>query len=280
MTERQRRSARRAGITLSEVLVLALIMAICIALLLPALLTSRERARRRTCEMRLTQLTRSVQAFESAAGSFPSGVLNPTGPIEHTPQGMHHGWLCQVLPFLDEQALFDQIDPAISIYGEHHRAVREAVIEKWKCPAAPLQASASSYAACHNDTEQPIDINNAGVFFLNSQITQDDITDGLKHTLLLGEKTSASDDLGWYSGTRASLRNTGKPPAVHVDVDAHESPQRRVGGFGSWHPGNSHMAMGDGRVTLMSHQIDPTLFRQIGNRTDGDSDPPTTKASP
>ena len=40
-----------------------------------------------------------------------------------------------------------------------------------------------------------------------------DISDGAKHTIFVGEKLFEQDvpDLGWLSGTRATLRNTGTP---------------------------------------------------------------------
>ena len=37
------------------------------------------------------------------------------------------------------------------------------------------------------------------------------MTNGAANTIYVGEKLAASDDLGWMSGTRATLRNTGSP---------------------------------------------------------------------
>ena len=48
--------------------------------------------------------------------------------------------------------------------------------------------------------------------YLNSHISQKDVTDGTTHTIYVGEKLSDEQDLGWMSGTRATLRNTGTPP--------------------------------------------------------------------
>ena len=74
-------------------------------------------------------------------------------------------------------------------------------------PETPL----TNYAGCHNGTEVPIDSNNDGVMFLNSHISDKDITDGAANTIFAGEKSGSSIDLGWMSGTRATLRNCGTP---------------------------------------------------------------------
>ena len=46
----------------------------------------------------------------------------------------------------------------------------------------------TNYAGCHNDVEAPIAAKNNGVFFLNSAIRYEDITDGTSQTIFLGEK--------------------------------------------------------------------------------------------
>ena len=64
---------------------------------------------------------------------------------------------------------------------------------------------------CIRDREKPIDAKDNGVFFLNSRVRYDDITDGSSHTIFIGEKLPDGWDLHWLSGTRATLRNTGVP---------------------------------------------------------------------
>ena len=59
--------------------------------------------------------------------------------------------------------------------------------------------------------EKPIDAKDSGVFFLNSRIRYEDVTDGSSHTIFLGEKQPDVWDFSWMSGTRSTLRNTGIP---------------------------------------------------------------------
>ena len=111
----------------------------------------------------------------------------------------------------------------------------------------------SSYAGVHHDTEAPIDIDNNGVFVLNTRIRDIDVVDGLSYTMFIGEKLIDHRDLGWMSGTRATLRNMGTPinatrPALNnpawgamtlSEADALPLSGRSpvIGGFSSNHPG-------------------------------------------
>ena len=49
------------------------------------------------------------------------------------------------------------------------------------------------------------------MLFLNSHVSERDVTDGPEHTIYVGEKRVDEGDLGWMSGTRATLRNAGTP---------------------------------------------------------------------
>ena len=65
-------------------------------------------------------------------------------------------------------------------------------------PSAPAGGgtwTASNYAACYHDVEAPIDVDNHGVMYLNSHISQKDVTDGTTHTIYVGEKLG--DDAGF-----------------------------------------------------------------------------------
>jgi hypothetical protein len=142
----------------------------------------------------------------------------------------------------------------------------------------------SSYAGCHHDREAPIDTDNNGLLFLNSRIRFGDILDGSSYTILLGEAISDKSDLGWVSGTRATLRNTGT--LINTELDAaleaggREAPadaeaeqvapeSLRVGGFGSYHVGGAQFVLADGSVRFLTQNIDQELLQHLGHRADG-----------
>ena len=81
------------------------------------------------------------------------------------------------------------------------------------CPSSPAaDGPVSNYAGVHHHVEAPIDADNSGVLFLNSKLSFEDLRDGAAYTLFIGEKrTGYVEDLGWMSGTSATLRNTGTP---------------------------------------------------------------------
>ncbi|HTU27331.1 MAG TPA: DUF1559 domain-containing protein [Pirellulales bacterium] len=207
-----RNQALARGFTLVELLVVIAIISVMMATLLPAVNGMREAARRSTCENKMARLMIALADYQSANESLPPGVLNPGGPIRSEATGSHHGWLEQVLPYLDEDNIYRHIDFSVSIYQPQNTPVRRLRPAEFVCPSETNDdLPASSYAGCHNEVEAPIDDDNHGVLFLNSKISSDDIPDGAGHTIFVGEKIVSPNDLGWMSGTRATLRNTGHP---------------------------------------------------------------------
>src|SRR5689334_11131670 len=100
---------KRGGFTLIELLVVIAIIAILIALLLPAVQQAREAARQTQCKNNLKQLGLALHNYHDAFGRFPSsaiwGVRLTTGPDTYGPY--HHTWLTALLPYLDQQNLFN-----------------------------------------------------------------------------------------------------------------------------------------------------------------------------
>jgi prepilin-type N-terminal cleavage/methylation domain-containing protein len=205
-----RRRTDHSAFTLVELLVVMAIIGVLLAMLLPGVQGMREAARRSTCQNNVVRIMIALGDHQSAKVSLPAGVIAPKGPIENDAAGSHHSWLEQILPYMDESNLFRHIDPAVAVFDPKNDEARKFHLPVFTCPSEPLdERSASSYAGCHHDVEAPIDADNHGVLFLNSHVTSDDITDGSAHTIFVGEKQFDTDDLGWMSGTRATLRNTG-----------------------------------------------------------------------
>ena len=279
---------RRRGFTLIELLVVIAIIAILIALLLPAVQQAREAARRTQCKNNLAQLIIAVHNYEMAWETLPPGTVNAAGPIRSEAKGYHMSWIVQILHYLEEGNAFRRIDFKVGAYDAANAAVRNHRIPVLLCPSEPgslgaEQVATTSYAGCHNGTEAQIGLKNSGVFFLNSSVRYEQITDGSSHTIFVGEKIlelgadGQVSSLGWMSGTRASLRNTSRRPndgRQRRNDDQDAAPRKApaptfVGGFSSHHVGGANFVLGDGSVRFISESINVELFQLLGHRADG-----------
>ena len=204
------RSVIRRAFTLVELLVVIAIIGVLVALLLPAVQYAREAARRAQCANNLGQLILAVNHYELAHGVYPAGTIDAKGPIMNVRTGYHHNWLVQSLPYLEQQSVWDAIDKNKDIYHANNAPVLNFRGQIWWCPSQTFPGGPMShYAACHHDTESPIDVDNNGVFFLNSRVQYHDLKDGSSNTIFLGEKLTDNWDFEWCSGTRGTLRNAG-----------------------------------------------------------------------
>jgi prepilin-type N-terminal cleavage/methylation domain-containing protein/prepilin-type processing-associated H-X9-DG protein len=266
---------RSRGFTLIELLVVMAIIGVLIALLLPAVQAARGAARRVECVNNMMQIGLAVQQYEVAYEAFPPGVVNPSGPIANAPKGYHYSWLVQILPFVEQKATYAQLDFSKDLYDPANTRARSVVLRSFTCSADPASRvtgglGLSSYAGNHHDSEAPIDVTNNGVLFLNSQVRSEDIEDGSSNTILFGEKKlPATGDLGWASGTNATLRNGGTPLNGLAIMPSAANPDP-VGGFSSYHTGGGNFAYADGHVAFVKATTNMSVYSNLFNRHDGE----------
>ncbi len=276
----------RRGFTLIELLVVITIIVILTGLMIPAVQATREAAHRLTCINHLSRIGLALQNYESAQGVLPPGTVEPKGPIHNVAKGNHISWLVQLLPYIDEMNTFKHVDFAGGAYSEKNAPVRTLHIELLVCPSQPARprsaVGTSNYAGCHNSVEASIDADNNGVLFLNSHVSAADVTDGTSNTIYVGETLVEAGDLGWMSGTRATLRNMGSPidhpiggstmlamAAKPVKGKAAAPSDLTVGGFGAAHPSVCNFLFGDGAVRSLGDDTSLKVLQQLGNRADG-----------
>lgn len=295
------------GFTLIELLIVVAIISILIALLLPAVQQATEAARRTQCKNNLAQLGVAMHNYHSNFQMLPPGCVNPTGPISNAGDGYHMSWIAQILPTLDAQAMFRLADFDSSVYSQTNDQVRSMSQRVWECPSEYRPANdtpGTSYAGCTGAFNQPIGEDNTGMFFLNSSINYKQIRDGASNTILLGERLQTDNpfgnNLGWMSGTSATLRNTAiginsqggySPARVRIgkrigqeyvdygdgdfddDFDPALAPpdaEFQTGGFSSNHTGGAQCCLADGSVRFLSENIAIDVFAMLGHRADGE----------
>ena len=117
---------RSRGFTLVELLVVIAIIGVLVALLLPAIQAAREAARRSQCQNNIRNLALGVLNYESSRKDLPpsnqmarqaGGRSGPTRVLVEN-SGPQHSFLVQILPFIEQQPLYDQFDLSISAFNQ------------------------------------------------------------------------------------------------------------------------------------------------------------------
>lgn len=278
----------RNGMTVIELGIVLAIVGTLLALLLPAIQSSRERARCQQCINNLQQIGVAMAMYAQTHRGLPPGVVDERGPVKNLPEGYGVSWTIQILPYTERAAWYNAFDFKAGAYGKSNWWLwhPERMPSYLRCPSSPHSNIFAHFAGCYDDRETPIDADNHGVLFLNSHIAWDDLPDGRAHTLLVGEKLPhEAGDLGWPSGTRATLRNTGSPLQHSVELpystrgvfvdreitgDGPVEYTLPVGGFGSYHVAGVNHLFCDGRVRSINREIDQDVYRAIGHRNDGE----------
>jgi len=210
------------GFTLVELLVVIAIIGMLVGLLLPAIQAARESARKVTCTNHLRQQGLALLSYHEINKQFPLGVADaPQGTYEET----GYGWALALLPFIEQQALYDLVDPDWEP-GPFHRKGKhlgikhpggDVPVEVFRCPSSPLPALSegefkdisSGYAT--NDYKACNGTGDLGMFFrakdgktagsadltpVEQRLSRGywrvrirDVTDGLSNTIALGESS-------------------------------------------------------------------------------------------
>jgi prepilin-type N-terminal cleavage/methylation domain-containing protein/prepilin-type processing-associated H-X9-DG protein len=217
---------RRRAFTLIELLVVLAIIGVLVALLLPAVQAAREAARRAQCATQLRQVGLALLNYEAAHTVLPAGRLNS----RVAGAGRCWGTYSQILPFLDQRALFDALnfladpDPDYTLFasGAPNRTVSVVAVATLLCPSDPAPAvpivgggpyAGHNYPPCVGSgfavtTDPPAPLAPPdGLFYENSAVRLAAITDGTSNTIAVGETTRSLGAPTGFSPASAFARD-------------------------------------------------------------------------
>lgn len=124
-----------SGFSLVELLVAITILALLIALLLPAVVSSREAARRAQCGNNMRQLGLAATSYESQYECFPPSSYFTEGVDPAYRRTHERNWVIAILPFLEQQALYDAFDFLVPISDSSNREPRGKELPSMQCPS-------------------------------------------------------------------------------------------------------------------------------------------------
>jgi prepilin-type N-terminal cleavage/methylation domain-containing protein len=286
-----------AAFTLIELLVVIAIIGVLIALTLPAVQKVRDLANLSVCKNNLRQIGLAMHHYHDSKGSFPVGYYDPT-PWPQFDKGPGWGWGAYLLPQLEQDNLYRQINFKLDVGDPANAAVRTIFLRIFYCPADQelttfvvtdsgvnsWELAQGSYVACNgNDgvddfTTPP----HTGAFLRSTKgFRSAQITDGLSNTLFVGDRTSRLSYSTWIGGPTGALNPflmapgnfgaevtllmchagpTGPNTPGVFDADSTSSPHRLGVPF----------VFGDSSVHFLSNGIDIRVWMALATRAGGE----------
>jgi hypothetical protein len=235
---------------------------VAVALLLPAVQAAREAARRTQSQNNFKQIALALHNYHDVNKHFPAAAR--ANPALKPDQRL--SWQVELLPFLEQDALFKQIDFTKSWDDPANRNAVATPIETFVNPSIGPQTShdlpVTEYVGLAgvgvDGPNLPVTNPKAGVFAYNRVTRIQDVTDGASNTIMTSE---CNKDFGsWAAGGRPTIRALTAKPYL-------EGPD----GLGGQHPGACMVGLVDGSVRAISTSIDPKVLEAMVTISGGES---------
>jgi ribosomal protein S27E len=239
-------SGSRTMILVIVVIVVALLAAVglLVLLLLPAVGTVRDAARRNMCQSNLRQIAMALRTYETVHGRFPPAyVADDQGKPMHS-------WRVLILPYLEEQALYEQFDLDQPWDSPQNSAVALQMPEYFRCPSAKNTAPNATNYMLITGPQTP--------FEGDQSSPQASFVDGMSRTILVVEAKGST--VTWTE-------------PVDLDIDKMSfQVGSGPGEIGSDHARGVAVAVfADGHATVLSEDLDPETLRAMCTSSGGET---------
>jgi prepilin-type N-terminal cleavage/methylation domain-containing protein/prepilin-type processing-associated H-X9-DG protein len=293
-------NASTRGFTLIELLVVITVIGILTALLLPAVQAARDSARRLQCGNNLKQVGLALANHHAQHKSLPPGYVSEVSSTG-AETGPGWGWMAHLLPCMEQAPLASSIDFRQPIESPINQAPREQLIPSLLCPANEIsrptwpaevrdasgnpmseicQVAFCAYMGNYGstDTTFPSD----GLFYRNSKIRFQDISDGTSKTFAAGEKAYKLGDGTWVGAvTGASMypsKYDKKYAAPHLKpssamvlshVGRGNTPNNgysEINQYWGLHGDGANFVFADGHVMFLPATINYSIYKSMATR--------------
>lgn len=309
---------RRRAFTLVELLVVIAIIGILIGMLLPAVQQVREAARRSACMNNSRQQMLALLNFENTRQFFPpawNGEGSVTGydndPDEYLAPwqqrfGNFLGWQTFILPFIEQNALYDQMNlergwSQTDTSAGGGVAPSTQAIANYRCPSDTADEGHSRYSGPNGElnarSSYVISIGAAsfedrqagnfeelwGVGWQDSNTTFSDMVDGSSNVLFLGERDNTEillDNgnvdlhgaiwIGRQGWKRFTVAGEGPDSATDFENAPNAEGDRRAHNIAaSLHAGGANIALGDGSTHFLTDNVSLEVLKNLCSMSDG-----------
>lgn len=233
-----------------------------VALLLPAVQTARASARRLQCVNNLRQIGIGLAAHHAAKGEFPAGGIEWRG--RHNPQARQLAWSAFLLPFVEEQVLFDQLDLKTAFDSQANAVAAATILPIYVCPTSHRGSQLVSgrgpcdYGGIFGERITSRNDPPKGTMLYDRTVNVKQITDGLTHTLIVSEDSLFADGQ-WING-----RNIFDQAYAINQAPDFENDIR------SEHAGGANGVFADAAVHFLHNSTDLAVVAAICTRAGGE----------
>lgn len=219
-----------------------------VAMLLPAVTAAREAARRMQCTNNIKQLTLALHNYHDAHLALP-----PLYTVDANGKPLH-SWRVLILPFIEEQKLYDQIKLDEPWDSKHNSQFHDKVLSVFSCPSNKNVKKGEN--CCYSVI--------AGEAFIPAKQEKEikgnsfsAISDGTSNTIAIVE---VAEPFCWMDPTKDVTLEE-----LQVGIN---KPDGRVGGS---HPMIANFGFMDGSVRAISEFTPSNLLKALGTCAGGES---------